>query len=98
MTGYGTESFARAVEAIPKLFALFSQDIGEHNMLEMDCVGSYQGYQSMSASNRYFMQQEMAQDLSELLITKDMDPHGYLANIAGDKYVYTDDNQVGFYE
>ncbi|PBK87462.1 hypothetical protein ARMGADRAFT_1085482 [Armillaria gallica] len=77
VTGYGAESFARAVEAIPKLFALFSRDIGEHNMSEMDC---------------------MAQDLSELLITKDMDPHGYLANIAGDKYVYTDDNQVRFYE
>ncbi|PBL04592.1 hypothetical protein ARMGADRAFT_897565, partial [Armillaria gallica] len=28
----------------------------------------------------------------------DMDPHRYLSNIAGDKYVYTDDNQVGFYK
>ncbi|PBK82440.1 hypothetical protein ARMGADRAFT_1038601 [Armillaria gallica] len=42
---------------------------------------------------RYFMQREMAQDLSELLITKDMELHGYLANIAEDKYVYMDDNQ-----
>ncbi len=27
-----------------------------------------------------------------------MDPYGHLSNVAGDRFTYTDDNEVVFYE
>lgn len=98
ITGYGSLTFGHAIEAVSSIYTLFSHDIGERNMANIKCVGIHQGFQSLSSSNRYLTRRDQADDLAEVLIPPVMDPHWHLEEVAGEKYVYTDDNEIFCYE
>ncbi|PBK85082.1 hypothetical protein ARMGADRAFT_942352, partial [Armillaria gallica] len=98
ITGYGSPMFRQSIKAVSKLYALFSHDIGEKNMADIECMGTHQGFQSLSSSTRYVTKRDQAQDFQELLIPQSIDPHRYLSEAAGDRYVYTDDNETFYYE
>ncbi len=98
ITGYGSLTFGRAIEAVSSIYALFSCDISERNMANIECVGMHQGFQSLSSSNRYLTRRDQADDLAKVLIPPAMDPHQHLEEAAGEKYMYTDDNEIFCYE
>ncbi|PBK59613.1 hypothetical protein ARMSODRAFT_1027244 [Armillaria solidipes] len=98
ITGYGSLTFGRAIEAVSSIYTLFSRDIGERNMANVECIGMHQGFQSLSSSNCYLTRRDQADDLAEVLIPPAMDPHRHLEEAAGEKYVYTDDNEIFCYE
>ncbi len=67
-------------------------------MANIECVGMHQGFQSLSSSNRYLTRWDQADDLAKVLIPPAMDPHRHLEEAAGEKYMYTDDNEIFCYE
>lgn len=48
--------------------------------------------------NRYLTPKKDAVGATKLPITASLDPNGYLSRVAGQNYVYTDDNEVQYFE
>ena len=53
---------------------------------------------ALELSNRYFTPQKDMVEGSELVLSTDVDPYGYLAKAAGTALCYTEDNAVLYFE
>lgn len=66
----------------------------------MDDIGFSEedGNLSIDASNRYFTLLTDKNKGEESLLTKDMDPNGYLKRAAGTAYIHTEENKVYYFK
>ncbi|KAF7971997.1 hypothetical protein HWV62_19275 [Athelia sp. TMB] len=57
----------------------------------------YRTWQALDLENRFFVRQNSEGDAEGIKIPSNIDPDGILSALAGDQWVYTDENQVSYY-
>lgn len=98
VTALGGPTFADAEKGVFDIFALFCRATEGSGTMEPLARDTYQGFPSLSASNRYFTPRRDASSAEEIDIDDVMDPQGHLRSLLGTEYLYTADNAVRYTE
>ena len=97
LTALGDPIFDDVCENIARVHALFGRAVG-NRLQECSVYSLFEGFTALEMSNRYFMPKKEASSAVILELTSDIDPLGNLAQAGGNTYVYTEDNQVYYFE
>ena len=96
LTAFGNPVFEKPIENIAEI-AIFKRAIGD-NLSESAMYSMYEGFPAIDIVNWYFTPKG-ASDSEEIHpLTAEVDPNGYLAKVAGSKYVHTEENKVYYFE
>lgn len=57
----------------------------------------FRTWKALDLGNRYFVRQNNEGDMVPLPFPTGVDPDGVLATLAGDQWVYTEENEVGYF-
>ena len=98
ITGLQSSTFDKIVHTVIEIHAAFSRAVGIENFEECQIITSYKGMSALELSNRYFTPRQTIAEDSELVLSADIDPYGYLAKAAGTTLCYTDENAVLYFE
>ena len=83
---------------IAEIHTIFSRAVGSENLEECQMITSYKDMSALEVSNRYFTPRKDIADGDELILSTDIDPHGYLVNAAGTALCHTEENTVLYFE
>lgn len=98
ITGLQSSIFEKIIHTIAEIHAIFSRAVGMEKLEECQMITSYKGKSALQLSNRYFTPRTNMMEGDELILSADIDPHGYLANAAGTALCYTGENVVQYFE
>ena len=96
MTGLGTDQFANAIEGIANIAAFMGENL-ERGDIESWKADRFRTWHAMELGNRYFVLQNSKGDMTTTPFEEGVDPEGKLAQMAGDKWVHTEDNKVQYF-
>ncbi|KAF7968166.1 hypothetical protein HWV62_31706 [Athelia sp. TMB] len=97
LTGFGCKQFQQAVNSAANLVAFMGQNMDDGSIEQWAPV-RFQAWPALEFSNRYFVHQNTEGDMVPVAYSENMDPDGVLAEMAGEDWVHTADNQVSFYK
>jgi hypothetical protein len=89
--------FNKAVENMISIQNMFARRIGENN-LDIWRPSSFQGYQSVDLSNRYFTCKRDDPNGTVIPFSSGIDPHGKLSALGGNNLFHGEDNHVLYFE
>lgn len=96
VTGLGTSHFAQAMEGIANIVAFMGENL-ERGDIESWKADRFRTWHAMELGNRYFVLQNSEGDMTPTPFEEGVDPDGKLAQMAGDKWVHTEDNKVQYF-
>jgi hypothetical protein len=99
LTGLGSTTFNEGIQSIIAIEDIFSRQVGDQNM-EPWKVGTWQDWQTIYLSNRYFSSCKNHRNLQSVPFHHFVDPDGTLATISNSRndLVHCADNVVEYYE
>ena len=98
ITGLQSSTFSKIIPTIAEIHAVFSSAVGAKRLEECQITTSYRGMSALELSNHYFTSHIKMAEGSELVLSTDIDPYGYLAHAAGMTLCYTKENAVLYFE
>ncbi|KAF8958454.1 hypothetical protein BDZ97DRAFT_2047168 [Flammula alnicola] len=98
VTGLKSPTFAKVVENVAEVHALFSRTVGQNQLQECSMIAEDGDDPVLEMSNRYFTPKKDAPQMPSIPLTADIDPHGYLARAGGQSHIHGEDNVVYYYE
>ena len=98
ITGLQSSTFSKIIPTIAKIHAVFSCAVGAERLEECQIIMSYRGMSALELSNRYFTSHKKMAEGSELVLSTDIDPYGYLVHVVGTTLCYTKENAVLYFE
>ncbi|KAF7985752.1 hypothetical protein HWV62_345 [Athelia sp. TMB] len=96
LTGFGCEEFKKSVDAIASIAIMMGENV-ERGDLESWTPVRFRNWQALDIGNRYFVYQHIEGDAVAIPMPASVDPDGVLASIAGEKWVYTEENEVSYF-
>jgi hypothetical protein len=98
LTGLGSATFSRALDAAQTIYGHFDRHFPEGLLDSWSPTWSTnQGLDSIDISNRYLTPSKDVSGLESLPFHKGVDPRNILLNMAQGEYIHTDDNYVGYF-
>lgn len=96
MTGLGSPTFEVAATLSHDIYDLFQREFQE-GTLEQWTPPMYEGYASLSMSNRYLTPKRDAPNMVHIPFSSLVDPRGHLESMIKEGYVHGEDNEVEYY-
>jgi hypothetical protein len=96
LTGLGVEEFKDASTAVTKIWQFLSRHIGQISINQTSTF--FENYPAITISNRYLTPNSSSTGYKVLPIPPEIDPNGILKKKAGQRYAYTEDNVVAYYQ
>jgi hypothetical protein len=97
LTGLGTAYFDEVIDGIKHVLLAFSRCVAVDKLAPCNLIDIRDDCTTIDLSNRYFSLKKDVPDESRVLLTKDIDPKGFLAHAAGKNYVHGENNMVKYY-
>ena len=73
--------------------------MGKDSVQDLTVISQFEDYLAIETSNRYFTPRRQGTlGVKEISFSTDVDPHGFLANAAGNGLFHSEDNEVQYYE
>ena len=96
LTGLGIEEFKDAITAITKVWQFLSHRIGQISINQTSTF--FENSPAITISNRYLTPNSSSTGYKVLPIPPEIDPNGILKKKAGQRYAYTEDNVVAYFQ
>ena len=93
-----SSTFNNIIYTVAEIHAVFGRAVGTEKLQECQIITSYRGMSALELSNCYFTPHKDMAEGSELVLSTDIDPYGYLAKAAGTTLCYTEENAVLYFE
>jgi hypothetical protein len=71
--------------------------IPDGNLRSANMISSQGPHSTLEVANRYFTPNNVRSRMEPHTLSTEIDPHGYMANAAKDKYVHCEENVVRYY-
>ena len=101
LVGYGDATFEAGCEALNDIYKLFTVKGPDTNKTPLDLIGNWKGTSVFSASNRYFVPQEVCKQESLVPFKPNIDPYKILydsATRSKKPLISLEENKVRYYE
>ena len=91
---YHAQTDARSSVAIQEFFKRF---MGKDSVQDLTVISQFEDYLAIETSNRYFTPRRQGTlGVKEISFSTDVDPHGFLANAAGNGFRKGDETRPDF--
>lgn len=97
LTGYGTTTFERGIQAILDVQAFFDRNIPANKLDECTLIEKCDGALGINMTNQYFTPWREATNEVEVTFTSDIDPMGILAGHGKNQFIHCEQNVVKYY-
>ena len=97
LSGFGTTLFEATIEGLANFFALLARPIPPSRLTTNTVIDMLNGKPSINLSNRYFTPKKDAPMSNCVPFPNQVDPHGVLTAMIGDRYIHTEDNVVKYF-
>ena len=97
LTGFGSETFEKAVNQLQRFDDLFLREVGEQ-AFEPSIAESNGGYAAVEIRNWLFTSLDIVRGAVHVDYNPNQDPQGLLEAIRGQNLVRTEDNVVDYYD
>ena len=83
ITGLQSLTFDKIIHTVAEIHAVFSRAVGNEKLEECQIITSYKGMSALELSNHCFTPCKDMAEGSELVLSANIGPYGYLAKAAG---------------
>jgi hypothetical protein len=99
LVSYGTPTFEDALDAAQEIYGLFDRNVQEGSLESWAlALTSKEQCKGIKASNRYLTSKRDAPEMVSLPIPISIDPRRILESLAKPNSVYSDNNEVLYYQ
>ncbi|KAF7976038.1 hypothetical protein HWV62_7938 [Athelia sp. TMB] len=96
LMGFGSEHFKNVIDGLANIAIFMGENLARGD-IESWTPARYRSWQAIELTNRYFVHQSSEGDMVSIPLTAEIDPDGVLSRLAGDEWVHSEENHVGYF-